>query len=119
MDLTPRERLLEVFAAPAGEAPLRGCPFHNAAVEMADTLPAVREIVARHKQAFADLLTETAREAGAADPEVLGRQLAVLFEEAEAPATSLNDPRPVSGARAAAVTLIDAALSRAGRSGVA
>jgi hypothetical protein len=42
---------------------------------------------------------------------VLGQQLAVVFEGATAMATSLNDTAPVVHARAAAATLINAALS--------
>jgi AcrR family transcriptional regulator len=108
--LAPRERLLGLFAEPSGEGPVRGCPFHNAAVETAGGLPAVHEAVIRHKQAFTQRLIDTTRQAGAADPETLGRQLAVLFEGAAALATSMNDPRPVRDAHEAAVTLIDAAI---------
>jgi len=114
-DLAPRERLLAVFAVPPAGAALRGCPFHNAAVEVADSLPGVRNLVAAHKQAFTSRLIETASEAGAAKPQDLGRQLAVLFEGAKALATSLNDPQPVRDARAVAAQLIDAATVLAAR----
>src|SRR6266851_4827398 len=107
-DLAPRERLLAVFAEPAGDSRIRGCPFHNAAVETAGTLPEVEQAVIRHKQAFTQRLIDTAREAGAADPESLGRQLAVLFEGARALTTSLNDAAPIRDARTAAAALIDA-----------
>lgn len=63
------------------------------AVETAGTLPDVKQAVIRHKQAFTRRLIDTAQEAGAADPESLGRQLAVLFEGAKALTTSLNDAR--------------------------
>jgi len=109
-DLAPRERLLAVFAEPPGSGRLRGCPFHNAAVETAGTLPEVEQAVIRHKQAFTRRLIDTAREAGAAHPEPLGRQLAVLFEGATALATSLNDAAPIRDARAAAAALIDASI---------
>ncbi|MER6254175.1 hypothetical protein ABT224_22745 [Streptomyces sp. NPDC001584] len=52
----------------------------------------------------------TAAEAGAADPEALGRQLAVLFEGANALAASCNDARVFSDAGQAAQTLVDIAL---------
>ncbi|WP_018637331.1 TetR/AcrR family transcriptional regulator [Parafrankia elaeagni] len=91
---------------------VRGCPFHNAAVETAGTLPAVEQAVIRHKEAFTALLTDTARAAGAVDPHALARQLAVLFEGATALATSLNDLAPLADARAAATILIDAARHR-------
>src|ERR1700727_1666351 len=44
-NLAPRERLLAVFQAPTSRGgPLRGCPFHNAAVEAAGSMPGVQEI---------------------------------------------------------------------------
>jgi AcrR family transcriptional regulator len=110
---TPRERLLAVFDTPtAGGAPLRGCPFHNAAVEAAGGMPGVQEIVRATKRNFADGLTELARQAGAARPRLLGNQLAVLYEGAAALATSLDDSSPWTQARTAAETLIDNAIAR-------
>jgi len=108
--LSARERLLGIFEMSHSKV-LRGCPFHNAAVESAGALPSADEIVWAHKREFTRRLAAVAREAGAADPDLLGQQLAVLFEGATAMATSLNDTAPVVHARAAAATLIDAALS--------
>src|ERR1700753_37274 len=105
-DLPARERLLAIFDPPRSEV-LRGCPFHNAAVESAGALPNADRVVRSHKQEFTRRLVDTAREAGAADPQLLGQQLAVLFEGATAMATSLNDAVPVAHARSAAATLID------------
>jgi AcrR family transcriptional regulator len=109
---TPRERLLAVFQGPAGGGPLRGCPFHNAAVEAAGSMPGVQEIVRTSKRNFIDGLTELANQAGAADPQLLGNELSVLYEGAAALATSLDDWSPWVHARAAAETLIDQALTR-------
>ena len=89
---------------------MRGCAFHNAAVESAGSLTSTDEIVRAHKLEFTRRLVAVAQEAGAADPHLLGQQLAVLFEGATAMATSLNDTAPAVHARAAAATLIDAAL---------
>jgi AcrR family transcriptional regulator len=112
-DKTPRARLLAVFKRPtAAGAPLRGCPFHNAAVEAAGTMPGIQQIVRANKRNFSDGLTELARQAGAAHPRLLGNQLAVLYEGAAALATSLDDPSPWAQARTAAETLIDQALSQ-------
>jgi AcrR family transcriptional regulator len=112
-DLTPRQRLLAVFDTPkAPTSTLRGCPFHNAAVEAAGTMPGVHEIVRLSKEGFADALTDLAGQAGAADPRQLGDQLAVLYEGAAALATSLDDPTPWATARAAAEVLIEQALDR-------
>jgi AcrR family transcriptional regulator len=108
---TPRERLLAVFQAPTARGGLlRGCPFHNAAVEAAGTMPGVQEIVRAMKRSFIDGLAELAKEAGAADPRLLGNELGVLYEGAAALATSLDDPSPWAQARTAAETLIDQAV---------
>jgi len=107
--LSARERLLAIFELPRREF-VRGCAFHNAAVESAGSLTSTDEIVRAHKLEFTRRLVAVAQEAGAADPHLLGQQLAVLFEGATAMATSLNDTAPAVHARAAAATLIDAAL---------
>lgn len=109
-DLPARDRLLALFDAPPVDI-FRGCPFHNAAVESAGALPGTDAIVRTHKQEFTRRLVVVAREAGAADPHLLGHQLAVLFDGATAMATSLNDTAPLVHARAAAATLIDAATA--------
>ena len=112
-DQTPRQRLLAVFDTPkAPTRTLRGCPFHNAAVEAAGSMPGVHEIVRASKESFADALTDLAGQAGAADPRQLGNQLAVLSEGAAALATSLDDPAPWACAKTAAEALIDQALAR-------
>ena len=109
-DPTPRARLLALFElADAGDRRMRGCPFHNAAVEAAGTMPDVEHIVHLHKRDYADYLTRLAQEAGAADPETLGNQLALLYEGASAMSTSLNDPMPWAQARAIAQALMDQA----------
>ncbi|BBZ46910.1 TetR/AcrR family transcriptional regulator [Mycobacterium parmense] len=108
--LAARDRLLGIFEMPSRDV-LRGCPFHNAAVESAGFLVSADDIVRSHKLRVTGRLVALAREAGAADPDLLGRQLAVLFEGAAAMATSLNDTAPVAHARTAAATLIDAALN--------
>jgi AcrR family transcriptional regulator len=114
-DQTPRERLLAVFEAPTARGgPLRGCPFHNAAVEAAGSMPGVQEIVRASKRSFVDGLTELANQAGAADPQLLGNELGVLYEGAAALATSLDDRSPWTPARAAAETLIDQAVTKSG-----
>ena len=117
-DIEPRERLIALFAAPAGDTAadteagpvVRGCPFHNTAVEAAGGMSEAAAFVERHKRELAANLIATAEAAGADDPEVLGRRLAVLFEGARALATSLNDTRPFEDARDLAVRLINDAI---------
>jgi AcrR family transcriptional regulator len=108
-ELPPRERLLAIFDVRPTNV-FRGCPFHNAAVESAGSLPGADDIVRQHKREFRRRLTVAATEAGAAEPQSLGEQLAVLFEGAAALATSLNDTAAFAHARAAAATLIAAGI---------
>lgn len=109
-ELSPRDRLMAMFADPPPDAPLRGCAFHNASVEVGEAMPSVREAVVRHKAGFRARLTATAAEAGATNPESLARQLAVLFEGSRALMTSLDAGSPMADARSAAETLITKAL---------
>jgi AcrR family transcriptional regulator len=106
---SPRNRLLAVFDGTPTRR-FRGCPFHNAAVEAADDMPGVHDVVHEHKLQFIARLTKVAGEAGASDPYQLGHQLAVLFEGATSLATSLNDTAPLIHARSAAEVLIDSAI---------
>src|ERR1700730_911666 len=78
-DLAPRERLLVVFDI---HAPL--CPFIGAAVEIQDPGHPARLLARDYKKSYAGRHSETAREAGAADPEELGEQLALLLDGASA-----------------------------------
>mgnify|MGYP003610192455 CR=1 FL=1 len=95
-------------ATPTGQ--LRGCPFHSAAVEAAEAMPEVQNIVHHHKQEFIDSLIALVKHAGVRNPRLLGQQLAVLYEGAAALGTSLDDPSPWTHACKAAQILIDQAL---------
>jgi AcrR family transcriptional regulator len=108
-DQTPRARLLALFERPPSGVQMRGCPFHNAAVEAAQDMPEVHDIVHIHKRNYINGLARLAKQAGAANPRVLGNQLAVLYEGAAALSTSLNDSSPWVHARSAAQTLLDQA----------
>jgi AcrR family transcriptional regulator len=109
--VSPRNRLLGIFDSPPSDR-FRGCPFHNAAVEAADQMPGVHDVVHEHKLQFITRLTDVAAEAGADDPYRLGHQLAVLFEGAVSLTTSLNDTAALLHARSAAEVLIDSAVSQ-------
>jgi AcrR family transcriptional regulator len=107
-ELTPRERLLAVFAV---HSPL--CPFIAAAVEIPDPEHPARVEARNYKISFAGRLTEAAREAGVADPEQLGEQLALLLDGAAARGRVLN-AESFSTAAAIAVVLVDNAIPTAG-----
>jgi AcrR family transcriptional regulator len=103
-DLTPRERLLAAFDI---HAPL--CPFIGAAVEIQDPGHPARVHACDYKKAFAARLTDTAREAGATNPEELGEQLALLLDGASAHSRVLNSETLATAAAIAAV-LVDNAI---------
>jgi AcrR family transcriptional regulator len=109
---TPRERILALFATPSATGQMRGCPFHNAAVEAADVMPEIHDIVQEHKRNYIKGLIKLARQAGAANPTLLGNQLGVLYEGAAALSTSLDDPAPWTHARRAVQTLLDQAMGQ-------
>src|SRR5580698_10426239 len=73
-DLTPRERLLAAFEAPAtGTQDIPSlCPFIATAVEIPDPQHPATQYARDYKKAVAARLAETAREAGATNPEQLG-----------------------------------------------
>jgi AcrR family transcriptional regulator len=97
-DLTPRERLLAAFAMP-GSTPL--CPYIGATVELHDPKHPASQYAREYKIAIAARLTETAREAGATNPEQLGEQLALLIDGASARTRVLNsDSWPTAAAMA-------------------
>src|SRR5271170_7203039 len=60
-DASPRARMLAVFDSAPGVR-FRGCPFHNAAVEAADAMPGVEDIVHEHKLDFTARLIHAATE---------------------------------------------------------
>ncbi|MCF3130620.1 TetR/AcrR family transcriptional regulator [Streptomyces olivochromogenes] len=107
LDLPPRDRLLALFDRPPADAIFRGCPFHNAAVELAGSAHPAHPVIHAHKHAVLDTIIDAAREAGADDPEALGHQLFVLFEGATALATSIDSTESFDYARPVAVALID------------
>ncbi|MFE4654897.1 TetR/AcrR family transcriptional regulator [Streptomyces sp. NPDC056707] len=114
--LHAREQLLAIFEwAPAdSSAPLRGCPFLNASVEVPDPDHPVHRLAAAYKSEFARRLTGLARRAGARDPEALGEQLALLYDGAVARSTALNTADTGAYARSIAALLIDAATANPG-----
>jgi AcrR family transcriptional regulator len=104
-DLTPRERLLAAFDL---DSPL--CPFIAAAVELPDPDHPARTLAHDYKEAIAARFAETAREAGAADPEQLGEQLALLLDGAAARNRVLKNTESFATAAATAAVLIENAI---------
>lgn len=110
-DLTPRARLLEMFATLTdGPRPLRGDRFLAAAVELADPRHPARRLIARRQAELAGQLGELCREAGARQPEQLGERLLVLYAGASASVLAADDPAPAAEATAIARLLLETAI---------
>src|SRR3984957_16360359 len=106
----PRDRLLGVFEAQGelfAEQGFRGCAFVSASAESPGE--AVSRAADDYRGWVRGLLTGLSREAGAADPEKLGRQLHMIYDGASLSARMDRDPSSWVTARAAAETLLDAA----------
>ncbi|HWD77089.1 MAG TPA: TetR/AcrR family transcriptional regulator [Solirubrobacteraceae bacterium] len=112
-DLAPRARLLELFAAlEEGPPPARGCPFINAAVELADPEHPSHRLAAAHKRRFVERLGELARAAGAHQADQVGRRLALLYDGAAAQAAVHGSGSHVAEARAMAARILQDAIDR-------
>ncbi|CAN5245692.1 TetR/AcrR family transcriptional regulator [soil metagenome] len=88
----------------------RGCVFINSFGELGSSAPSVVAAARDHKASFQRYVAELADEAGA--PPGLAPQLVLLAEGAQTTAAILRNPDVAAQARAAATTLIDAALPR-------
>jgi AcrR family transcriptional regulator len=113
----PRDRLLAVFEAQRelfAQPDYRGCAFARASAESqpGDLAEQATETYRRWVRA---LLSNLAAEAGAPDPDVLARQLHLLYEGSSQSARMDHDPGAALAARAAAAALLDAALTRPAR----
>lgn len=109
---SPRERLMAVFdtlAESLSQPNYHGCAFVNASAEARPGSP-IETAVDGYRGWLRGLLTQLAREAGAADPEQLAWQLHLLYDGASVSARMDHDPDAAIPARQAAVGLINAAL---------
>ncbi len=114
----PRERLLGVFEAQGelfAEPGYRGCACGSASAE-APGMGGSRA-ADEYRGWVRGLLTGLARDAGAPDPEALGRQLHMIYDGSSLSARMDRDPSAAVTARAAAVALLDATLAAHGPSG--
>jgi AcrR family transcriptional regulator len=110
-DLSARARLLELFVpAEPGPGGRRGSPFVNAAVEIPDPRHPVHRFAAEHQDRFTQRLADLAREAGASDPERVGRQFALLYDGAAAQAVVSDSDAPAALAYTMAAAILDRAI---------
>ncbi len=108
-----REKLLAIFDFLDGwfrEPDFRGCAFINAYGELSGGSEGVQRTVREQKEAFGAYVAQLVRDAGA--PASLAPQIAILAEGAQTTAAILGSPEAAAQARAAAGTLLDAALAK-------
>jgi AcrR family transcriptional regulator len=112
---TPRSKLLEIFdqlGERVASPTFRGCPFINAAAEGRASASEGADPCAEHRAWMRRLLTDLARDAGAAQPEKLGRRLALLYDGAVIAGAVDRDLDAPAEARAVAEALLDAAVAK-------
>jgi AcrR family transcriptional regulator len=110
---TPRERLLAVFEGQGELFALpdyRGCAFARASAESRPGDQAEQAAEA-YRHWVRTLLTRLATDAGVPEPEVLARQLHLLYDGSGQSARMDHNPAAAAEARAAAAVLLDAALA--------
>jgi AcrR family transcriptional regulator len=108
----PRQKILAVFDAQA--ALFRRPEFNGCAFVAASTEAPSGGTIASDTTAFRTwvrtLLTDLARQAGATDPDLLGRQLHLLYDGAALSARMDHDPGIATSSRSAVELLLEAAL---------
>jgi AcrR family transcriptional regulator len=110
---TPKDRLLAMFDALAewfATPGFRSCMFIKAASEYPDPAHPIHAQAAQHKRLLFLQIEKLARAAGAEDPAALARTLLMLKEGAIVTAHLGHEANPAGTARAAAQTLLSAAL---------
>jgi AcrR family transcriptional regulator len=111
---TPRERLLAVFEGQGelfAQPGYRGCAFARASAE-SHPGDLTEQATEAYRHWIRALLTDLAAQAGVPEPEVLARQLHLLYDGSGQSARLDHDSAAAAIARAAAATLLDAALAR-------
>src|ERR1700719_1111723 len=91
----PQTKLARIFPALKqwfGEERFYGCPFINAVAEHDKDQKQFRNIALRHKKVVLAHIEKLAAEMGAADPEVLAHQLALLIDGAIVAAMVSRNP---------------------------
>ncbi|OMI35828.1 TetR/AcrR family transcriptional regulator [Streptomyces sparsogenes] len=111
-DIPPRERILGLFDQPVPEAaPVRGCPFIDAAAEFPDPDSAVHSYAREQKLRMVELVTALVTELGCREPAALAEQLVTLADGAASRAMVLGEADYGRHARTAAETLLAHALA--------
>lgn len=107
----PRERLDGIFPALTAwfrQKRFYGCPFINAVGEHDKHSDRMRRLALDHKLEVLDFIRGLCRDAGAADPEQLTHEIALLIDGAIVAAMITRDPRMGEHAQRAFERLLDA-----------
>jgi AcrR family transcriptional regulator len=108
---TARAKILDVFdemRERAAKPGFKGCAFVRASAETREG-SCVKSVCEESRAWLLDLLTGLARESGAADPAVLGRQLMVLYDGAAVSGQMDGNANAARMARAVAEQIVPAA----------
>lgn len=114
---SPREGVLAIFdilIESTSRPAYHGCAFMNASSEAPPSSPIV-EASDAYRGWMRGVFTRLAREAGAAEPELLGRQLHLIYDGASVSARMDRDPNAAAAARAMAEALMNATIGSASR----
>ncbi|MCW2539367.1 MAG: TetR family transcriptional regulator [Frankiales bacterium] len=109
----PRDKLLGIFESQHKlfkQPKFHGCAFMSASAESRPG-GAVEEASDEYREWMRSVFTDLAAEAGAADPQLLGRQLHLLYDGSILSARMDRDPSAALVARQAAAALLDASIS--------
>ena len=111
----PRERLLNLFELAKSwfnDPDFYGCIFVNAAVEYSEPNHPINACAREFKTLLRGFALEQAQAGGAADPEILADQIALLFEGATTVAQVQARPDAATTAKTIAALLIDQAFRK-------
>ncbi|MET8245076.1 TetR/AcrR family transcriptional regulator [Streptomyces sp. NPDC005202] len=109
---TPRERILYVFerlAKASAEPDFHGCPYLAALVELKNPEHAASKVARGAKERLKEAFRKEAELGGAHDPELLARQLMLVFDGASARSGARVETLDDGLATATATALLDAA----------
>lgn len=110
-DIPPRDRIRKLFdQGEADAAPVRGCPFIDAAAEFPDPQSTVHSYAREQKLRMVELIVAVVTELGCRQPRPLAEQLATLADGAASRAMVLDEADYGRHAWAAAEVLLDQAL---------
>ncbi|MFF7047269.1 TetR/AcrR family transcriptional regulator [Streptomyces griseorubiginosus] len=111
---SPRERILHVFEqleSQAGAPAFRGCRYLAVQIELKDQNHPASQVAHRIKAKLTDFFRTEAERGGASDPELLARQLILVFDGAGARA-GIGADTMMGLIAPTVVTLLDAAGAR-------